>query len=86
VDAIGELPDAENHRLILAGMAAFFHSTPQAATPEVGIVTRAVFDAMGTRAIPAFILLRARRAWAREPPAYSGASCPTCARGWAHDR
>jgi tetraprenyl-beta-curcumene synthase len=70
VDAISELPDAEHHRLILAAMAAFFHSTPQAATPEVGAVTRAVFEAMGTRAIPAFLLLRARRAWTHNPQRY----------------
>jgi tetraprenyl-beta-curcumene synthase len=86
LDAVASLPDTENHRLILAAMAAFFHSTPQAATPEVGIVTRAVFDAMGIRAIPAFILLRARRAWAREPQTYSEASYIAGARERPHDR
>jgi tetraprenyl-beta-curcumene synthase len=86
LDAVASLPDAENHRLILAAMAAFFHSTPQAAKPEVGIVTRAVLDAMGTRAIPAFILLRARRAWAREHPICSGATYLTRAPRRLHDR
>jgi tetraprenyl-beta-curcumene synthase len=70
VDAVSELPDAEHHRLILAAMAAFFHSAPQAAAPEVGMVTRAVFEAMGTRAIPAFLLLKARRAWTRNSRRY----------------
>jgi tetraprenyl-beta-curcumene synthase len=65
VDAISELPDAEHHRLILAAMAAFFHATPQASTPEVGIVTQGVFEAMGNQAIPALLLLRARRTWTR---------------------
>jgi tetraprenyl-beta-curcumene synthase len=65
VDAISELPDAEHHQLILSAMAAFFHSTPQASTSEVGIVTRAVFETMGNQAIPAFLLLRARRIWTR---------------------
>lgn len=65
VDAVSELPDAEHHRMILAAMAAFFHSNPQAAKPEVRVVTRGVFEAMGTQAIPAFLLLKARRAWTR---------------------
>jgi tetraprenyl-beta-curcumene synthase len=81
VDAISELPDAEHHRLILAAMAAFFHSTPQAARPEVGMVTQAVFEAMGTRAIPAFLLLRTRRAWTRKSSHYLGTSYPIGARG-----
>jgi tetraprenyl-beta-curcumene synthase len=76
VEAIGQLPDAEHHRLILAAMAAFFHSSPQAAVPEVGMVTRAVFEAMGTRAIPAFLLLRARRSLARKSPIYLTARYP----------
>jgi tetraprenyl-beta-curcumene synthase len=79
VDAVSELPDAEHHRLILAGMAAFFHSTPQAATPEVSMVTRVVFEAMGTRATPAFLLLRARRAWMRNSPQCLGTRYPTVA-------
>ena len=65
VEAIGELPDAEHHQLILAAMAAFFHATPQASQPEVRIVTQGVFEAMGAQAVPAFLLLRARRAWTR---------------------
>jgi tetraprenyl-beta-curcumene synthase len=76
VDAISELPDAEHHRLILAAMAAFFHSTPQASRPEVRMVTRAVFQAVGTQAVPAFLLLRARQAWTRKLPRYSGIRYP----------
>ena len=40
------LSDAPSHTLILAAMAAFFHSTPQALAPEVRLATRAVLDAM----------------------------------------
>jgi tetraprenyl-beta-curcumene synthase len=66
VDAVSVLPDAEHHRLLLAAMAASFHATPQAATPEVGMMTRAVFEAMGSRPIPAFLLFRTRQALARK--------------------
>lgn len=62
---IHQLPDAEHHMLILAGMAAQFHSTPQASGPEVGIATRAVVDAIGADAVPALLFFKARRAWAR---------------------
>jgi tetraprenyl-beta-curcumene synthase len=86
VYAISELPDADHHLLILAAMAAFFHATPQAANPDVRMVTRAVFEAMGTRALPAFLLLRARRAWTLKSPPYSNTRYSTDALGWAHNR
>lgn len=86
VDAISELPDAEHHRLILAAMAAFFHSTPQASKPEVGMVTRTVFEAMGTRAIPAFLLLKARRAWTCNSRHYSSTRYPARPPEQAHNR
>lgn len=59
---IRSLVDAEDHALILAAMAAFFHSTPQAAAPEVRLVTRAVIDAMGAWATPPLLFLKVRRA------------------------
>ena len=70
MDALSKLPDADNHVLILAAMAAFFHSTPQAASPDVGLATHAVLDAMGRQTIPALLLLRARRALSRNLPTY----------------
>ncbi len=63
--AIRSLPDAPNHALILAAMAAFFHSAPQAAAPEVGLATRAVLDTMGGDAAPALLFFKTRRALAR---------------------
>ena len=45
--AIDPLADASNHTMILAAMAAFFHSSPQASAPEVSQVTRAVLEAFG---------------------------------------
>ena len=86
VEAINELPDAEHHQLILAAMAAFFHSTPQASTPEVGIVTRAVFEAMGAQAMPAFLLLRARRTWTRRSRTLLVIRYPTDALAQSHNR
>jgi tetraprenyl-beta-curcumene synthase len=65
--AIQPLVDSENHVLILAAMAAFFHSTPQAASPDVGLATRAVLDTMGGGAIPALLLFKTRRALTRRP-------------------
>lgn len=63
--AVLPLSDAPNHSVILAAMAAFFHSTPQASAPEVGLATRAVLDAMGVWATPALLFFRTRRALAR---------------------
>jgi tetraprenyl-beta-curcumene synthase len=60
--ALQLLPDADNHLLIIAAMAAFFHSAPQASAPGVGMATRAVVEAMGGQAIPALLFFKARRA------------------------
>jgi tetraprenyl-beta-curcumene synthase len=75
--AVLPLRDAPNHTMILAAMAAFFHSTPQALAPEVGLATKAVLDAMGGWATPALLFFRARRALARDSPTYNGQSYPT---------
>jgi tetraprenyl-beta-curcumene synthase len=65
LEAILPLTDAPNHTMILAAMAAFFHSTPQALAPEVGLATRAVLDAMDGWATPALLFFKARRALTR---------------------
>jgi tetraprenyl-beta-curcumene synthase len=70
LEAVLPLADAPNHTMLLAAMAAFFHSTPQALAPEVGLATRAVLDAMGGWATPALLVFRTRRAFARDPQAY----------------
>jgi tetraprenyl-beta-curcumene synthase len=59
--AVLQLPDAANHMMILAAMAAFFHSRPQALASDVGLATRAVLDTMGGLTIPALFFFRARR-------------------------
>lgn len=69
VEALREirpLVDAENHILILAAMAAFFHSTPQASAPDVALATRAVLDTMGGWATPALLFFRTRQVLARK--------------------
>lgn len=69
--AVLPLADASNHTLLLAAMAAFFHSTPQALAPEVGLATRAVLDTMGGWTTPALLFFKTRRAFARSTPAYA---------------
>jgi tetraprenyl-beta-curcumene synthase len=63
--AVVPLADASNHTMILAAMAAFFHSRPEASTPEAGQVTRAVLHAVGGWAMPALIFFRTQRALQR---------------------
>lgn len=67
--AIRALPDADNHALMLEAMAAFFHSAPQASSPEVGMTTRAVLDTMGLTAPAALFLFKARHALMHRSPA-----------------
>jgi tetraprenyl-beta-curcumene synthase len=62
--AIGPLADASNHMMILAAMAAFFHSRPQASAPEVSQVTRAVLKTVGGWGSSALLFFRIRRALA----------------------
>jgi tetraprenyl-beta-curcumene synthase len=66
--AVLPLADAPNHTMILVAMAAFFHSTPQALVPEVGIATQAVLDAMGGWTTPALFFFKTRRALTRKSP------------------
>jgi tetraprenyl-beta-curcumene synthase len=68
--AVLPLSDAPNHSMILAAMAAFFHSAPQALAPEVGLATQAVLDAMGAWATPALLFFKTRRALARKSQPY----------------
>jgi tetraprenyl-beta-curcumene synthase len=77
LEAVLPLADAPNHTMILAAMAAFFHSTPQALAPEVGLATQAVLDAMGGWATPALFFFKTRRALARSSPTYMRRTYPT---------
>jgi tetraprenyl-beta-curcumene synthase len=77
LEAVLPLPDAPNHTMLLAAMAAFFHSTPQALAPEVGLATRAILEAMGGWATPALLFFRTRRAFARSAPGVYARRYPT---------
>ncbi len=66
--AIDPLADASNHTMILAAMAAFFHSSPQASAPEVSQVTRAVLEAFGGGGSSVLLFFRMRQALARISP------------------
>ncbi len=63
--AIGPLADASNHMMILASMAAFFHSRSQVSAPEVSQMTRAVLETVGGWGSAALPFFRMRRALAR---------------------
>lgn len=49
------------HELIVAAMASFYLSAPEAHAPEAAPVTRAVLEAFGPLATPAMAVFRARR-------------------------
>ncbi len=49
------------HELIVAAMASFYLSAPQARVGEAAVVTRAVLDVFGELASPALAVFRARR-------------------------
>jgi tetraprenyl-beta-curcumene synthase len=66
--AIAPLADASNHMMILAAMAAFFHSRPQTSAPEISQVTRAVYETVGWRASPALFFFRTQQALAHISP------------------
>ena len=66
--SLDPLVDAENHVLILAAMAAFFHSSAKASAPDVAQTTRAVLDTVGGWATPALVFFRTRQILAHRSP------------------
>ncbi len=59
------LPDAREHALILAGMASFYLTSPEAASPTARLAARRILGALGTAARPSVIVFALRRAAAR---------------------
>jgi len=55
------LPHAYNHAMILAAMACFYLSEPQASAPEVRLARKRVLASMGALATPSMAVLKARR-------------------------
>lgn len=58
VARVRALPDGDHHALLLAAMAAFFHS--QARWPDARLATRAVLHAMGSSSAPALLIFKLR--------------------------
>jgi tetraprenyl-beta-curcumene synthase len=71
--AARELPGSQGHELILAAMASFYLSTPEAAVPAASPVARAVLDALGEPARLSMLVFRSRLALRRLAPRTPGA-------------
>lgn len=59
------LPDAREHALILAGMASFYLTAPEADSPTARLASRRILEALSTAARPSMIVFALRRAAAR---------------------
>jgi len=55
------LPHACNHAMILAAMACFYLSEPQASAPNARLAKKQVLESMGALALPTMAVLQARR-------------------------
>jgi tetraprenyl-beta-curcumene synthase len=63
VNCTKALSDGDQHTMILAAMAGFYHATPQASAPDTNLVTQRILDTMvGDFALLATFVLRLRRA------------------------
>jgi tetraprenyl-beta-curcumene synthase len=71
------LPDADHHTMILAAMASFYHSTPQASSPDIRLATQQILNTMGDLAAPTMLILKARRGATRLGISRSGAYTPS---------
>jgi tetraprenyl-beta-curcumene synthase len=71
--ATRELPGGRGHTLILAAMASFYLSTPEAAVPAASPVAHAVLDALGEPARLSMLVFRSRLALRRLAPRAPGA-------------
>jgi tetraprenyl-beta-curcumene synthase len=60
--AIGALPDAREHALILAGMASFYLTARQTTSPAARLVSARVLETLGSLARPSLLVLKTRRA------------------------
>jgi tetraprenyl-beta-curcumene synthase len=59
--AISSLPNAHEHTLVLAGMASFYLTAPQAASPTARLVSRNVIETLGPITRPSMALHSVRR-------------------------
>ncbi|HEY2283146.1 MAG TPA: DUF2600 family protein [Solirubrobacteraceae bacterium] len=70
--AAASLPGDRGHTLLLAAMASFYLSTPEASTPQALPITRAVLDTLGRPAALAMGVFRTRLAVRRLLPGAPG--------------
>jgi tetraprenyl-beta-curcumene synthase len=61
VRAAGALPRGDRHSIVLAGMAGYYLSDPQASTPEILPIAQNVREAIGALATPTLLVFKARR-------------------------
>jgi tetraprenyl-beta-curcumene synthase len=62
VEHTRRLPHADDHAMILAAMASFYLSDPQASTPYARLAKKQVLATMGGLAAPTMLIMRARQA------------------------
>jgi tetraprenyl-beta-curcumene synthase len=73
LEAAAGLPGARGHKLILAAMASFYLSTPEARAPDALPITRAVLAELGEPAALAMLVFRSRLLARRLAPKVPGA-------------
>jgi tetraprenyl-beta-curcumene synthase len=76
------LPHPYNHAMILAAMASFYLSDPQASTPDARLAKKRVLATMGDLAAPTMLVMRARHA----PNMLGSRSLPVRSPGHSHRR
>jgi tetraprenyl-beta-curcumene synthase len=83
--AARELPHGRRHTVILAAMIANYLSTPEAQSPELELVTRAVLATTGPLAKPTLLVFKLRDLGATRGPASWREPAPESAHGHEHE-
>jgi tetraprenyl-beta-curcumene synthase len=65
LSAVRSLPNAHEHTLVLAGMASYYLTAPEASTPTAQLVARGVLRTLGPTTRPSIVVMRARRTASR---------------------
>lgn len=59
--AAGSLPNPQDHILILAAMASFYLTAPEAAAPAAQVISKRIIETLGPMTRPTIALHAARR-------------------------
>jgi tetraprenyl-beta-curcumene synthase len=73
--SVRSLPNADKHVLILAGMASFYLTAPQASSPTARLVSRRVLETLGPIIRPSMAVIGARRTAGRLQQRRTRARC-----------